>query len=522
MSLKKMTAFLLPVILAAAMSLPVLASSSSPESSDTGEASSYEQETGKKMDKEASVSYLKEMMESRLPHISLSCCTLEMTEIEELLKEIREEDPVYSFFPYHLSYSSSSRGGVETYHLQELTNSAFEDEGIAEKVRSYDRACKEIASAADPSWSDLEKVLYIHDWLCVHNTAVSHPSSDPRHNDEHNGIGAVLEGNSVCQGFAMAFIKIAKDMGIDAVTVSNYDVNHMWVLVKVDGRWYHMDILEDKEWLGAARAGTVSHTRFLKSGEYIQSKNLVMDAETGEIRQADYCYYVDGVKYTSANDLASDTGYDSMDPRGKDTVWYTENAPFSYYDGSWYCAGTRNGWEAQTEQALRYHMEGNKLVCDGRAFPDGVWEDSYRGLYINSGYAYTKDGDTLVRINMKTFEKEKAAQGFMEDTVSWYMDRDGSLYSQDSSYRALSSDREELKKAFGDQEVPAEGREEEEEKEDERDVSREEEDSLLNEEEKEKTQEEDSSDEEIYIEIYEENILFAPPPLFYEDMFKTE
>ena len=104
------------------------------------------------------------------------------------------------------------------------------------------------AGAAAVSGSDYEKAKAIHDYLCANNTYSSAITDT-----SYNAYGSLVLKDSVCQGYAHAF-KIMCDLnGLDCICVSGTGIStdgserHMWNIVKIDGKWYAVDVTWDDQ-----------------------------------------------------------------------------------------------------------------------------------------------------------------------------------------------------------------------------------------------------------------------------------
>ena len=68
----------------------------------------------------------------------------------------------------------------------------------------------------------------------------------------HNAYGALINGTAVCDGFSSAFSLLAQKLGYQcmlaagnsAYSMSSYE-NHAWNIIKINNKYYHMDITWD-------------------------------------------------------------------------------------------------------------------------------------------------------------------------------------------------------------------------------------------------------------------------------------
>ncbi len=134
--------------------------------------------------------------------------------------------------------------------LQAYRNGAVSSLNAREKA-TLDAALQIVSSA---SGTDLEKERIIHDALCDRIAYYT----DDEENDNDCAIGALLDGQADCDGYADAFYLCGNLAGIpvlhlhgDTMTEKGEedpdgkDSTHMWNLVKVNGIWVMTDVTWD-------------------------------------------------------------------------------------------------------------------------------------------------------------------------------------------------------------------------------------------------------------------------------------
>ena len=96
--------------------------------------------------------------------------------------------------------------------------------------------------------NDVDKVMAVHDYLIDHiEYAYSHIV--------RRAYGALIEGKAVCQGYAQSFQKILSNLNIEGHTVIGWNISekpvlHEWNRVKLDGKWYYIDLTwDDTPWV---------------------------------------------------------------------------------------------------------------------------------------------------------------------------------------------------------------------------------------------------------------------------------
>ena len=120
---------------------------------------------------------------------------------------------------------------------------------LEELKAEFNAAANEILSGITDSMSDYEKELYIHDALAKRNSYIGGTAH------AHDAYGALVEGRSVCEGYAEALQYLLQRVGIQSFLIIGYSYNpeteefegHEWNVVKIDGKYYHVDLTWDDQ-----------------------------------------------------------------------------------------------------------------------------------------------------------------------------------------------------------------------------------------------------------------------------------
>lgn len=132
-----------------------------------------------------------------------------------------------------------------------------------------DAAVKEYTELAAKYDTKLEKLLVIHDKMvadCDYDVSVL--SDDPNvvasvDKTVYHAYGALCNQKAVCQGYSQALYMIGKKLSIEMDFCRSAERRHMWNYVKLDGKWYHMDMTNDDPLEnGAARKDSHAWHRF--------------------------------------------------------------------------------------------------------------------------------------------------------------------------------------------------------------------------------------------------------------------
>lgn len=147
---------------------------------------------------------------------------------------------------------------------------------ISEKVYKLQQTIFKLLASVDPKMTQLEKALYIHDWL-MENTYYK--------NDGNMGyypVTLLLNGYGVCDAYTTAYNYILELLGIEVSYVCSS--NHKWTAIKIDGKWYHIDTT----WDDNSNKVSFNHEFFvigdskLKSGKGLSRKHEPTYYATGD------------------------------------------------------------------------------------------------------------------------------------------------------------------------------------------------------------------------------------------------
>lgn len=137
----------------------------------------------------------------------------------------------------------------------------------------FDNACRELLSGIDDSMSEYEREKTLHDRLAAK------VSYDPDADNAHNAYGAIVEGRAVCEGYAEAYQYLLQLAGLQSFIVTGTSANpstgrpegHAWNIVRVDGRYYHVDLTWDDQ------GETIFYAYFNKTDDAIKADHVISD-----------------------------------------------------------------------------------------------------------------------------------------------------------------------------------------------------------------------------------------------------
>lgn len=123
----------------------------------------------------------------------------------------------------------------------------------ADKEKETDKKVKAILKELDlKDKSDYQKIRAIHDYLCDHVEYDTEKSGDDKGGTEHTAYGALVEGKSVCQGYAISMYRLLLESGVDCRVIDGEGKEaggpssaHSWNIVSIGGVYFYVDTTWD-------------------------------------------------------------------------------------------------------------------------------------------------------------------------------------------------------------------------------------------------------------------------------------
>lgn len=143
--------------------------------------------------------------------------------------------------PYNSSNNIKLSYGSE-YTFGITIKRAYTDKEIEEINKIVDEVIKEKISNDMPV---KEKIKVIHDYI-IDNTEYDKLKTENINDTTYKSetaYGALIQGYATCNGYADAMA-----IFLDKINVINYKISnkeHIWNLVYLDGKWYHLDLTWD-------------------------------------------------------------------------------------------------------------------------------------------------------------------------------------------------------------------------------------------------------------------------------------
>lgn len=178
-------------------------------------------------------------------------------ELSSLLEKLRFTRPDFFYINYKMAYSALSSDGGNTYYVNEITINYNMSKQDIPAAKNYVKNQINTIITSIPNLqnlSKLEQVLAIHDYL-----AINFNYDDSLKNADIYSM--LIERVGVCEAFTGLYTLILKKLGIEVSYSLSTDMKHVWSLVKLDGKWYHVDTT----WGNSQTTGRVYHYYFMQS-----------------------------------------------------------------------------------------------------------------------------------------------------------------------------------------------------------------------------------------------------------------
>ncbi|MCQ2431148.1 MAG: S-layer homology domain-containing protein [Clostridia bacterium] len=275
------------------------------------------------------------------PSISLSAYRITAAELDSVFEQAAKQ-PEFFYLAASYNYSYSGTTGIVSALMPTYTMRGAE---LIAAQKAYSDGIDRILSGVSPAWSDFEKVLYIHDYLAKHFRY-----------DESLDIADVYRffktGSGVCQAYTLTCQALLDALGIENDRAVSREMNHMWNLVRVNGKWYHMDITWDDPL--PDQMGMVFHTYFLRSDEYM-----------GRHRHSGW----------AAEHICDAADYDSA-------PWTETRSPIVPLAGKWYYIDNASGDLCTLDPGSGKVTARKPLITTRWTTSAGTYPSTYSGLTV--------------------------------------------------------------------------------------------------------------------------------------------
>lgn len=319
---------------------------------------------------------------------------LTVDNVSSAVKKMFNGNP--QLFYIYKSYRAFTKSG--TKDIKKLIFTMNMSVSDAKRMRNrLEKELKEIDKYVDMTrMSDEEIALAVHDYIA--NGTMYDRSFNGSH--IYDLYGALVNHKAVCQGYAEAYQYAMRSYGIPTSVVTSDDACHAWNIVKIRGKWYHVDVTWDDPIKGGSATdepGAVNHdyvllstsTLLKKSSRDASRKDFVISKEPG-------------VTYGSMTSKTFENGFWK---KSKSAIWY--------YSGRWYYSSK----DSFKLVKYNYKSRSSKTIISSKSTKWPVigkrnryYTGSYSYLSEKGNYLYYTTPTKIYRYDMKKGSKKVVAK----------------------------------------------------------------------------------------------------------------
>lgn len=216
-------------------------------------------------DIEGIVQFLADQLDERSPSVTFRIHGSYEKISKELNDWLKQALTINEYSRYAMSSYSFSMMNKLLYTEVELKTTFRESKEMTEQVRSYVKEL--IASMNLSQYTAEQQIKVLHDWVVTH---VQYDEGLTR----YTAYEALTEGLAVCQGYAMLGYMLYSEAGFDVRIVEGTakGQEHAWNMIKLDDRWYQLDLTWDDP-IGQA-ADEVSYRYYLVNNDELREDHV--------------------------------------------------------------------------------------------------------------------------------------------------------------------------------------------------------------------------------------------------------
>lgn len=308
----------------------------------------------------------------------------------KLFAEIVNSTPEFFYLSSGIKFSYNKTTGIVSEITFEYTMTKSE---IAEARRFFFEQIEAIISKKP---SDITKevdiALWFHDYVCL-NFAYD---ADLKVSDVYNFLKG---GKGICQAYVLLYMELLTKAGISCSYVTSTQMKHIWNIVKIDDKWYHVDLTWDDALPDTP--GRARHDTFLCS-----------DSALKKVGHADGW---------SAPTICTSTRFDSESLDAIDTA-------FVRIDGKWYAADRKIGEICEFDLAAmsRQSVYFVDKLWRVNGSPGGAYyRDRYLSICAIEGKLCFSDPDSVYFLDLPTKIAVKLASHAGEGCIYTLVSNDG-------------------------------------------------------------------------------------------------
>ncbi len=185
---------------------------------------------------------------------------------------------------YSYSYPSNNPNYITSISIEYSKNASQ----TAQTLTKVEETIADIIAEAKKLPSDYDRIKLFHDWIINRTEYVITGNKYISETD-----GPILYGEALCEGYSRAFEYLCQSVGIECVCIAGTATSsvasgeHMWNMVKVDGKWYHIDVTWDDP-LTTSGKPTLRYDYFLISDAQIKKDHTINNVFTVPTAPSNY------------------------------------------------------------------------------------------------------------------------------------------------------------------------------------------------------------------------------------------
>lgn len=164
-----------------------------------------------------------------------------------------------------------------SYYIMNFYTTVEQETAVDEKVKEV------MESLALEGKTEYEKTKAIYDYICANVIYDYDNLEDGTYDLKHTAYAALINGTSVCQGYALLFYRLALEAGLDNRIIVGTGANqdHGWNIVRIDDKYYNLDTTWD-----AANVFGDDYYYFLRANNTFQDHQRWEEYDTADFHAA--------------------------------------------------------------------------------------------------------------------------------------------------------------------------------------------------------------------------------------------
>lgn len=285
-------------------------------------------------------------------------CRIPSDKLPGLLSGVINDHSEYFYVNGTYSFTEDSDSNVKSLSI------GIKDDCSVDSSSAFDKKVDEILSGVDAGWTDIQKAMYIHDYL------VTHVKYDLTYK-KYSAKNAILDGYAVCQGYELAYKHLINklDSRMKCGSVISEALDHAWNYLTINNKEYFVDCTWDDP-LAADNSGNsvyfyenyCMHSNFLRNRDgMVSTGHLSTDwkNDSGKnvydsIRTGDDYKNAFWINTESPVPMIGNTGAYAVAPSYDSGSTAVQMYAFDFntstskklteYQANWYMWGNENSW----------------------------------------------------------------------------------------------------------------------------------------------------------------------------------